>query len=233
MPTRRATSFARANWIRLPLQILVKFDRLLVRLGKALDSARGGLLKFARPAAPAVSGALRTDMRNDRVEQREATECLPTPPLECAKRHRTGALGIAQARFAERAVKQLEHRQLAGRDRLIIDLAHLTQNREPPLKLCGSHPPPCGYAVAKIVDRLDIETKHVEEEPAARRIGAGMSRSIWEKRMKGIEADRGGAKPRRTSDECVEVGEIADAPVAFGSEAVKAAPQRPNGAVFR
>ena len=88
--------------------------------------------------------------------------------------------------------------------------------------------------VGKVVRRGDprqlrhINIERVEEGAAVRRIGAAIAGPVVEQRMQRIEADPGRVETGGQPQHLLQVGEIADAPVALRRQAVKLDRQDPD-----
>jgi len=74
---------------------------------------------------------------------------------------------------------------------------------------------------------FDVDIKRVEKQPAVRRIRAAIARTVVKQRMQRIETDAVGAEAMGQFDQALEVGEIADPPIAPGADAVKLDREQP------
>ena len=79
----------------------------------------------------------------------------------------------------------------------------------------------------KFRDGLDVDIERIEKQPAVRRIGAAIGRMIVEQHMQRIEPDTVGAQLLGEPDEARQIGEIADAPIAVRTDAVKLHGEQP------
>jgi hypothetical protein len=85
-------------------------------------------------------------------------------------------------------------------------------------------------AVGKIVNRLDVQIKSVEEQPARRAVGARVRGVVRKKRVQRVHADDVGAFFRPQVDQRCEIGEVADTPVALGAHAIELRCSAPDAA---
>ena len=137
--------------------------------------------------------------------------------------------------FAEMRIKAAEDVQLYRRDARVVDERRGAERREArPERLAPHFGRDC-RALAEIVERLDVDIQHVEEDPRRRAVGARMRRVVREERMQRVHADDAGAARAPLLDQRSQIGEIADPPVALGSHRVELhrRPPRPAVAVER
>ncbi len=74
---------------------------------------------------------------------------------------------------------------------------------------------------------LDVDIERIEKQPAVRRIGAAIGRTVVEQGMQRIETDAVGAQLTGEPDQRFEIGKIPDSPVARRADAVKLDRQQP------
>ena len=128
---------------------------------------------------------------------------------------------FAAARGTKASVGEPERSRLRFRDRGVVHHRRPAQ-RPDSLLQAGS------AQTGKFRHRLQVDVKRIEEEAAAREIRARLRRPIVEQRVQRVEPDGGCAEIGRKIDESEQVGEIAMAPIAAGTYAVKLHVERPH-----
>ena len=77
-------------------------------------------------------------------------------------------------------------------------------------------------------DRLDIDVDRIEKQAAVWCIGTAVGGLIVKQRVQRIQADAGASEPRCETEQMLQVGEIADPPVALRAQAVELHREHPD-----
>ena len=179
-----------------------------------------------RPVAPSGNLAVRTAQAGAQgFEGREQRKIASARGDKCAQ--------LAGARIGRRRVRakvlmeQLEHRQLQGGHRRVIDQMGRARGRQRAREGGRGHQRARRVAAGIIGDGFDIEVHGVERQARTGRVGARFLGAREVARMQGVDADkRGTGAPGQRGDRA-QVGEVADTPVAARAQRVQLDRQAP------
>ena len=127
-------------------------------------------------------------------------------------------------------VEKLENPQLGRGDRGVIDKLAFSQPRKRALELVRADELHRALALDEIGNRLDVQIKNIDEQPARGAVGARVRRVVREKCVQRIDACDVGAFCRPDTDQRREIGEVANAPVTLGTHAIELRGRAPDAA---
>jgi len=123
--------------------------------------------------------------------------------------------------LAEFLPEQGEHLLLGGGDVGVLHGVRVAQGLQALLEGAVRVQRLRGCAAQEFGHRRHVDEQRVEREPAGGAVGAGEVRPVHAQGVQGAQADEGGALRGRGGHEFRKIGEIADAPVAFGAQRIE------------
>ncbi len=201
--------------VQLPLQPAVKVDVVRVFDRELRHRRATRVAEFARPLVPVVAVVL-----GQRTPRREVVEAAAFSRPEGLVRQRAAGRQLDPVHALQRGALDLPRRVAideCGRGR--VSLAGATRLAQPATVL----------DVGELGDRLDPQVERVDEAPGRRQVRRRFHRRDGGRGVQRVHQDESGAMARRRPHRQVgEVGQIADAPRSFGSDAVELGGQPPG-----
>ena len=216
----RASLFLRSLQLQidLPLQPLVEQDATPVGVGKFADRQGVGRTIGLRPVRPDPDFAvLRVQHLIQGTINRKAFQQFPllaAPKIKTAR-----PAGASPPLLPQKTPEQqAENAELHASDLFVTHLVAGAQSRQLRLEPLALGDALSGRAESKILDGLDIEVNGVAGECRQRKIGAGVVGLAVVQGVQRVQADeRHAERGSRPACEAAQVGEIADPPVARGT----------------
>ncbi|MCC2633674.1 MAG: hypothetical protein K0S48_1560 [Ramlibacter sp.] len=174
-----------------------------------------------RPGRPAPHGVVRrVEVLLQGFEQRMPPDRLRALPHVGHEVRAARAVPV-QLVLLEVAPQDAQHLGLGRRHALVVHHLGVAQRPQLVLEGVGLHFLHRLVAAAQVHQPLHVQVEGVQGLAARRRIGAGGRRVVREEGVQRAQPDEGGALVRGRVAQAAQVAEVADAPVARGSQRIQ------------
>src|SRR3954454_7072744 len=220
--------------LAVPLQPREEIHARSIRTHETRDLGRARIAILLRPYRPAPEARiLREKMFVQGVIGTESFErfaAITLPPQEAAY-----FLAPGVGARDELCVEQLQNLHLGRRHAHVVDQLIRAQRAQTRLKLAARYALACFRVFLKTWNRLDIQIHRIEEQAARWTVRTAVRGIARKQGMQRIDADHARAALCADVQRILQVGEVADAPVALAAHGIKLQSQAPDasGAVQR
>ena len=186
------------------------------------------------PSAP-IAGrrdAVAVHLFCDRLEQRVPAQRLPAAS-EIRRERAVTRVIVPPVPFAEAAIEQLHDLPFRSEADAVPDQLALAQPAKLFLEARVRYRAARGLAVGEFGHGLDIDIDRIAEQAARRVVRARMLRRDRREGVQGVEADDIGTGGGREFGDALEIGEIADTPVAPRADRIELHARAPHATSLR
>ena len=212
----------------------MELDTLNVCRGEGRHRRSVDVAQLSRPSAPIARrrDAVVVQLSRDRLEQRVPTQRFPAA-CEIRRERALARVLASPVRFAKAPIEQLHDLPFGGEADAVPDQLALAQ----PAKLCLEarvrYRAARGLAVREFGHGLDIDIDRIAEQAGRRVVRARMLRRDRRESVQGVEADDACAGRGREFGDTLEIGEIADTPVAPRADRIELHRRTPDATSAR
>ena len=204
-----------------PLQVGMERHRVGVFAGETARRLPAGVVVFRRPGRPAphrrVGGV---EVRLQCLEQRVPVQPFAAAGPKPLEGGRPRAVA-AQVLVAEGVPGLPQHVELDRGHARVVDQLGVAQLLQACLEARVRHLGTHGASIVGVDDGVDVQVQHVQKLPARRAVRAALVGLVRKQRVQRIDADQAATCLGGERDQCAQVGEVADAPVTRGAQAVQ------------